>query len=395
VQGISRTSGIDSTATSTSMAKKTTKDQVDLLFDARHIRQTGIGSYISAQLPYLEEALFQRKKSLAVLADEDAVPPVRGSTKVISSPQSAAPMYSIREQKAWSDALDSVRPRAVWLPHYPCPLALFRPRNSEIKLFVTVLDTIHLLERNISGLGFGRRMYARTMLRLDVRRCRQIITPSHATARNLLRVAPTAPVTMAPIPIDSSWFEPVNPTLSPIQGKYILYVGLPKRHKNLPLLINAHAAIASEVPHKLVIAGGGNVASRVDERVELLVGNNAHNIELVGRLDFDALRSLVAGADLLVLPSLHEGAGLPPLEAMACGTAVLASDIPALRETCGDGADYFDPHDPEELAYLMRRYCSDQEARAQLTERGWSHVTRRQSTISFSAAAEAVCSGLE
>ena len=116
---------------------------------------------------------------------------------------------------------------------------------------------------------------------------------------------------------------------------------------------------------------------------------------MLGRLDFDALRSLIAGADLLVMPSLFEGAGLPPLEAMASHTAVLCSAIPVLRETCGDGADYFDPYDAQALASLLLRYCCDDDARAELAARGWSHVTQRQSQILFSAAPEKVCAELE
>ena len=112
---------------------------------------------------------------------------------------------------------------------------------------------------------------------------------------------------------------------------------------------------------------------------------------VIGRLDFDVLRCLVAGADLLVMPSLFEGAGLPPLEAMASHTAVVCSDIPALKETCGDGADYFDPHDHLALAKLLNTYCRDEAARAQLAARGWLHVRERQARISATAAAEAVC----
>ena len=94
------------------------------------------------------------------------------------------------------------------------------------------------------------------------------------------------------------------------------------------------------------------------------------------------------------MPSLHEGVGLPPLEAMASHTAVLASKIPALRETCGDGAEYFDPHDPRELADLIATYCSDDEGRAELAARGFAHVRERQSRISFTEASEAICTEL-
>ncbi len=94
------------------------------------------------------------------------------------------------------------------------------------------------------------------------------------------------------------------------------------------------------------------------------------------------------------MPSLHEGAGLPPLEAMASRTAVLSSNIPALRETCGDGAEFFDPHDVDALAALLRTYGTDEAARDELAARGHTHVVERQTTIDPEAAAEAICADL-
>jgi glycosyltransferase involved in cell wall biosynthesis len=104
---------------------------------------------------------------------------------------------------------------------------------------------------------------------------------------------------------------------------------------------------------------------------------------------------LVAAADLLIMPSLYEGAGLPPLEAMASHTAVLSSDIPVLQETCGEGADYFDPHDASALAELLTKFCDDEASRTALRERGWTHVTQRQEAIVPTASAEAICAALE
>jgi glycosyltransferase involved in cell wall biosynthesis len=199
---------------------------------------------------------------------------------------------------------------------------------------------------------------------------------------------------VTPIPVDEAWFQPADPGISPVAGPYLLYVGNTKWHKNLPLLLTAYADVAHDIPHKLVIAGSGESLRAGDDRVAALAAEQGDRVQVMGRLDFDVLRSLVAGADLLVMPSLHEGAGLPPIEAMASRTAVLASDIASLRETCGDGADYFDPHDHRALAALLRTYAGNGSATADLAARGWSHVTARQSGISFDSAAEAVATEL-
>ena len=366
---------------------------VDLLFDARHIRQSGIGTYIGTLLPQLEQTFADRGLSLAALVAEHAIPELRAGTTVVVE-REVAPMYSLGEQRAWNRALAGVRPRAFWVPHYPFPLAALRPGNRKMLLYSTVHDTLHVRNKEVSGHNWARRRYAQAMLKLDVRRCRRIFTPSHATASSLTMMALDAPVMVTPIPVDEEWFTPVDPALSPVAGPYILYVGNAKWHKNLPLLLRAYAEVAHYIPHKLVIAGSGEALRGGDERVTALADAQGERVEVMGRLDFDVLRSLVSQADLLVMPSLHEGAGLPPIEAMASHTAVLASDIPALKETCGGGAAYFDAYDHRTLAALLRTYCDDPGARDRLASRGWDHVTTRQSGLSFRPAVEAVADDL-
>lgn len=303
-------------------------------------------------------------------------------------------MYSGGEQVVWHRAFAVVQPRAVWLPHYPYPLARLLPGNRGTKVYVTVHDTIQALPHDVSGQSWVRRTYAHTMLTTVARTCSQIFSPSEATAVTLRKLVRSADVMVTPIPVDAIWFEPVHPMRPPVTAPYVLYVGNMKRYKNLPMLVDAFTAIAETVPHKLVIAGGGTSLRTMDDRVRGLVERHSDRIVVTGPLDFAVLRSLVAAADLLVMPSLHEGAGLPPLEAMASGTAVLSSDIPALRETCGDGAEFFDPYDRESLKHLLRAYCTDVELRAGLAARGRSYVTKRQHRIDASAAANRICSDL-
>ncbi len=367
---------------------------MDLLFDARHIRQSGIGTYIELLLPELEQTFAQRGLSLGVLVGGHTAPTLRESTTVVVE-RGASAMYSLAEQRIWDQVLRSVRPRSFWVPHYPFPLTVLRPVHRKMSLFVTVHDTMHVADKQISGMSAARKYYARAMLELDARRSRMIFTPSQATVDTLKEVAPTARTCVTPIPVAEDWFRPADPALAPVAGRYILYVGNAKWHKNLPVLMEAFEEIRDDVPHKLVIAGSGEALRGGDQRVTELAAQMGERVVVMGRLDFEVLRSLVSGADLLVMPSLHEGAGLPPIEAMASHTAVLASDIPSLRETCGPGADYFDPRDRHGLARLLRTYCGDAGASAALAERGWRHVAARQSSIDFSAAARAVADEID
>lgn len=366
---------------------------IDLLFDARHIHQSGIGTYIQTELPVLEKTLAEHRLSLGLLVDRDKVPPVHGSTAVVYAEPSNAAMYSAREQQVWMHVLKEVRPRALWIPHYPFPFAMLAPANRRTRLFVTIHDILHLQPRSVSGKSFAYRVYARTMITLDARRSAKIFTPSEATAKSLAEVQPKAQIVVTPIPVGEPWLSAPAAASSPIEGRYILFIGNTKWHKNLPVLFEAFREVAPSIPQDLVIAGAGESVRTFDDRVDEYA-SNSERVQTIGRVSFETLRSIVAGADLLVMPSLYEGAGLPPLEAMASHTAVVASSIPPLRETCGDGADYFDPHDHRALADLLRKYCCDDDARAGLAARGWRHVNTRQAQITQTTAAETICAEL-
>ncbi len=369
-------------------------EHIDLLLDARHINQSGIGTYIRTELPTVEKTLAQQGLSFAVLVDEGKRPPLDDSTTLAFAEPSNAGMYSTSEQKVWRQALKSLRPRALWLPHYPFPFAILGAGNRQTKLFVTIHDILHVQPQSVSGKGFAYRAYANAMISMDARRSSKIFTPSRATADALRKVSPKAQTVVTPIPVGETWLTPSDASLTPIDGRYILFVGNAKWHKNLPVLFEAFREVASAIPHKLVIAGAGESVRNFDDRLAGYANELADRVQIIGRLDFEVLRAMVAGADLLVMPSLYEGAGLPPLEAMASHTAVLASSIPSLRETCGDGAEYFDPHDYRTLAGLLSTYCCDDAARNSLAERGWAHVNSRQSQIKPNTAAETICAEL-
>lgn len=369
-------------------------EHIDLLLDARHINQSGIGTYIRTELPNVQKTLAQQGLSLGVLVDKGKEPSLDDGTIVTFAEPSNAAMYSTREQQVWRHALKSLRPTALWLPHYPFPFAILGRGNSHTKLFVTIHDILHLQPQNVSGKNFAYRAYARAMVSMDARRCSKIFTPSQATAKALAEVSPKAQTVVTPIPVGQAWLTPSDAALNPVEGRYILFVGNAKWHKNLPVLFEAFREIASEIPQKLVIAGAGESVRNFDERLAGYATELADRVQMIGRLEFETLRAMVAGADLLVMPSLYEGAGLPPLEAMASHTAVLASSIPSLRETCGDGAEYFDPYDYRTLAELLRTYCRDDTARSGLVERGWAHVNSRQCQIKPTTAAETICAEL-
>jgi len=147
----------------------------------------------------------------------------------------------------------------------------------------------------------------------------------------------------------------------------VLAVGDLRHKKNLSALVGAYAQVrgADALPHRLVLAG---LDSGEGPRLAELAG--AAPVELTGYVSDARLDALIAGAELLVHPSLYEGFGLVVLEAMARGTPVLLARATALPHTGGDAAAYFDPADPGDLARQLRGLLSDPARRAEFSRRG-------------------------
>ena len=139
---------------------------------------------------------------------------------------------------------------------------------------------------------------------------------------------------------------------------YFLAVGNLKPHKNLLALCHAFAWVADRIPQHLVLLGKkeGFLTGLDGASIEGLVPGRIH---CTGLVDSRTLRAVTHHASALVFPSLYEGFGFPPLEALACGTPVIASDIPPVRETCGEHVAYIDPHSEEELRQALLQYAEE------------------------------------
>jgi len=153
-----------------------------------------------------------------------------------------------------------------------------------------------------------------------------------------------------------------------VDNPYILFIGNRRKHKNLSLLIKAFTIIKEKIPHYLVIAGGKD---KEKDEVDILVEDlniQERVIQLIKPSD-EVIISLYKFADLFVFPSLLEGFGLPPLEAVSLGCPVILSDTPILREIFGEAGFYFNPHSEEDLAKAILKVISDEEFKIGLLER--------------------------
>lgn len=334
--------------------------------DARMINYSGIGVYIKnliRELPNLsnnEYVLFGDSKKL-----ENFNLPVI-DTKL--------PIYGIKEQIFFPFKLSKQKLDLLHLPHYPIPL-LYRG-----EIVVTIHDLIHLIYPEYLP-SKAAWFYAKFMFSHAGRRAKKVIAVSENTKRDTVELLniPAEKIKVIYNGIDER-FKPINDKESiektkrkyGLSEKYILYAGLLKPHKNILRLIEAFPKLRREtqIKDKLVLVGNKEFPHyrAIKEKIKELDLEN--QILILGEVDSEDMTALYNGADVFVLPSLYEGFGLPPLEAMACGCPVITSNTSSLPEVVGDAGIMVDPCDMDGLAEAICKVLTDEGLRQEMIKKG-------------------------
>ncbi|TML70655.1 MAG: glycosyltransferase family 4 protein [Actinobacteria bacterium] len=227
----------------------------------------------------------------------------------------------------------SIRRRFRALDAVHFPLSVMIPPVRRVPAVTTVLDVQHeLLPEFFSP---AERVYRRIVYGWTVRQSRLVVTISHHAAATIVEHLQVKEERVRPIyfGIDHDRFFPG----SDARGEFLLYPALGWPHKNHGRLFEAMAILRSRYPGlELVLTG--------------YEGPVPAGVRTVGRVPSDELVRLYRQAAAVVFPSLYEGFGQPPLEAMACGCPVACSNAASLPEVCGDAARLFDPTSVEEMA---------------------------------------------
>jgi glycosyltransferase involved in cell wall biosynthesis len=302
--------------------------------DARKIADFGIGTYIRGLLGGLV-SLGTGDQYVAFAPAGAPIP--RGVEHVLLD----APHYSIRELLLIGRAADRARLDVFHAPHYVVPF-------TRVPLVVTIHDLIHLHQPMRNPLA---PLYARTMIRRAIRRASQVLTVTSAVKAQLENELGAKNVTVTPNGVNE--FLGVTRRSS---EPFFLYVGNDKPHKNVDALVAAFAGVPDA---RLILVGGSFDRFRGHDRVEVR-----------GFVSDKELSSLYRGAIALVMPSIEEGFGLPALEAMAHGTAVITSMDAALMEVTGEAALHVDAREVRSLTDAMLRVMRDDELRARLGANG-------------------------
>lgn len=284
-------------------------------------------------------------------------------------------------RRAWShralgDEVTRHSPDVLFVPAHVLPLRRALPPS-----VVTVHDVGH--RRVPQGHTLAQRLYLDVTYRWQVRRAARLIAPSRSTADDLSRFYGASPERTAVV------HEAVHPQNRPSRDEtaavltrhgltqpYALYVGTLQPRKNLLRLLHAQRLLHNRgIDWPLVLAGGRGWRS------EPIVGaaqslKAADAVRTLGYVDEAELPALLAGARLFAFPSLHEGFGLPVLEAQQIGVPVMTANNSSLPEVAGDAALFVDPLDVEAIADAMLRLSEDEALRQELIAKGHENVKR-------------------
>jgi len=346
-----------------------------LVIDARLAGHSGIGVYLAQLLPRVVPPLAAwRPLVLTRAGQRDAIAVSLPTNIDIQTwdvpPLSARCLVSTPPYATSSDLL--------WTPHFNVPLRCAMP------LAVTLHDLLPLTAPALAGTG--RAVPVRWWVRAIRARARAVLCVSEFTRGEAVRfgACDRDEATVTPLGVDPTWFAmPRAETAAAHDPPTIIYVGLLKPHKNVTRLLRAFAQVRNHIPHRLVLVAHHARVRNVDREALALITQLSDRVELIDDLPQKDLVARVQAAAFAVLPSLHEGFGLPALEAMAAGRPVLAGRAGALPEVCGDAALYCDPLSVESIARGLTLLAGDAPLRARLSTAG----RVRAATFSWDACA--------
>lgn len=361
-----------------------------VVFDVRANHDTGVSRYglslLAAAAPLAAEAGW-RLLVVALPAQEERA---RAATTGLGVPVVTCPEEEGFVRRSWwlRDLLEGRDVDLYYTSHYTvdrhCPVPfvftihdLTRLRYPELSYtdasFAERFGSaeLDLLRDELAGLAprgqpsdgealFPR--YFRALNRHLVRRAERVVTVSRSTARDIRALLGVDPerLDLVPCAVDPTVFHPRDKaavqavkSAHGLAGRYLMFVGLTHPNKRFPWLVEQLVRARCRFPADARLVAVGGHAEQVPEARDLLRRHGAEDfVVYTGRVSDADLATLYTGAAAFVTASVNEGNNLPPLEALACGSQVIATDIPPLRETLGQAASFYDPASGVQLADL-------------------------------------------
>lgn len=354
------------------------------VIDARRIRDFGIGTYIRSLVHAL--STIDRTNRYTLVSGPADIGTLAGLPANFK-----AAIYTRTDE----DALDHValpiylrglRPDLVHIPLNRVPLLMIRP------YVVTIHDMANLMfEEERSRFWMQMRRYR---FHRGLERASRIIAVSEATKRDVANHmnVPLDRIKRVYNAPDPGFLVRNSPPGSDEQLRimeryqinypFLLYAGNIRRHKNVPRLVEAFAVVREQLAShpvykelRLVIIGD-TISQYPAVRQTVIKSRVEHVVRFLGFVPFETLRCFYEFAAAFVFPSRYEGFGLPPLEAMACGTPVVTSNVSSLPEVVGDAAVLVNPENVFDIARGIRDVLLDDDLRAELIRRGREQAAR-------------------
>jgi alpha-1,3-rhamnosyl/mannosyltransferase len=260
----------------------------------------------------------------------------------------------------------------------------------KIPTLLTVHDVIPLVYPAYSSVR--ARLLFRVAMTLALRSVAWMTVDSQSTLQDLRNRfhVDASRVSVVPAAPDPIFYPRPEHAVAEVRRRYelpehfALYLGSNKPHKNLTRLIEAWAKVIADQPEAVLVVAGHWIPEHDEPQVRArALGLEASNLRWLGPIPGDDLPLLYTAATLFVFPSLYEGFGLPPLEAMACGTPVACSNVSSLPEVVGDAAVTFDPTKVSSIAEALIRLWTHSHLLMDL----WARGIRQAQRFSWEAAA--------
>jgi glycosyltransferase involved in cell wall biosynthesis len=343
-----------------------------IAIDVRKFHDFGIGTYVQNLVKHLPR-IDQDNDYFALCRSEDEQA-IQELSPTLTPVRVGASNYSVSEHIGIPAKLRRLGADLFHSPHYVLPF--FTPCPS----VVTVHDVIHLIFPQYLPSRMATH-YARFMIKRALDKAALVLTVSASSKRDLLTFFDVNPEKIVVIPngIDRAMKAEIpeeelglTKERYQISGRTVLFAGNIKPHKNLERLFAAFAKVREDTEFEdlTLIVVGDELSKYPSLRRAVARHKLRGSVRFFGFVPEPTLVALYKIADVFAFPSLYEGFGLPPLEAMANGTPVVTSNISSLPEVVGDAALTVDPYNVDDIARAISRLLKEQDLRDQMIRSG-------------------------
>ncbi|MDA1169204.1 MAG: glycosyltransferase family 1 protein [bacterium] len=336
-----------------------------IAIDARAYYWTGIGRYIRNIVSEFHKNSFGHTFTLLVPeGKEEEIKKELGDDSFFSYIGVEPSYYSLKEQTRFLLQLNKLDVDLVHFTHFNVPYLYRRP------YVVTIHDITRFIFPGQKRQSILQQVGYELVFANAVAHARQVIAVSNATKQDMqqLPFSCVAPITTIYEGVDAEFMKPISVAsrqkvrlLLGTDRPFFLFVGVWMNHKNLIRLLAAFQEVQKHVPEVALVITGKPIPGYSNLFAYVQKDSLQRDVFFPGFVPHELLPALYAESTAFVFPSLYEGFGLPPLEAMMCGAPVIASNSSSIPELLGNSAEYVNPESVEDIARAMLKIQQDKE----------------------------------